>query len=558
MHILKLSQVSLSFPNRALLRAVNLDIDNRARMGLVGANGCGKSTLMKVIAEQIKADSGVIQRVGQISVGYLPQDIELQADQTLLEATSVFPPKLAEVVRTLTHLEEQMADPSVYEHERKLARVMERHEETIAEYERLGIAGFASRVRRVLNQLGFTEAHFTLATHALSGGQRKLIALARLLLESPDVLLLDEPDNHLDMVAKHELEQLLNGYLGAVVIISHDRYLLDETVKQIIELENGQLTVYSGNYSQYAIQKELNQVRQQQAFITQQKQIAKIEEAIKRFELWAKETEDPRHIRQARSRRKMLERMEAEGEIIEQVRQRRLMLLKLEGQRGSEIALRLRDVAVAFDDNPLMLDIHLEIRHGERVGLIGKNGAGKSVLFQLVLGQLAPTLGSVQVGNSTRLGYYAQEHQTLEPFLHQSPIDFIQKHHAMKEGEVVSQLLKFAFSYEQTRQAIGTLSGGERSRLQMLHIMLQRPNLLILDEPTNNMDIQSVEVMEEAIEDFDGAVFVISHDRYFLDRVVERLYELRDGSIHSYIGGYSDYVDLQKITLAKKPSKTFP
>ena len=236
MHILKLSQVSLSFPGRALLRAVNLDVDSRARMGLVGVNGCGKSTLMKVIAEQIKADSGFIQRIGQVSVGYLPQDIELDAHQTVIEAASVFPPKLAEVVQTLNHLEAQMADPLIYEHERKLARVMERHEEMIAEYERLGIAGFESRVRRVLHQLGFTDAHFSLLTDALSGGQRKLIALARLLLESPDVLLLDEPDNHLDMVSKHELEQLLNGYLGAVVIISHDRYLLDETVKQIIEL----------------------------------------------------------------------------------------------------------------------------------------------------------------------------------------------------------------------------------------------------------------------------------------------------------------------------------
>jgi ATP-binding cassette subfamily F protein 3 len=251
---------------------------------------------------------------------------------------------------------------------------------------------------------------------------------------------------------------------------------------------------------------------------------------------------DERHIRQARSRRKMLERMEARGEIIEQVTEARRLSLRLDGWRGSTEALEARKLSAAFDDDYLFTDLEFLIRHGERIGLVGPNGAGKSVLFRMLLGELAPFDGEVRVGPSTRIGYYAQEHQTLAEWWQRTPIDFIRDVSPSDEGPAVALLSKFLFTYEQTRQPIRSLSGGERSRLQLAALMLQKPNLLLLDEPTNNLDIPSSEALENALEDFDGAVFVISHDRYFLDRVVDRVFALNDGTLRVFEGGYTDYL----------------
>jgi ATP-binding cassette subfamily F protein 3 len=356
------------------------------------------------------------------------------------------------------------------------------------------------------------------------------------------VLLLDEPDNHLDLAGKSRLETYLRSYQGAVVIISHDRYLLDDVATQIAELENGILTMYQGNYSAYVNERELRRLRQQQMYAAQQKEIQHIEEAIKRFELWGKIYENEKASRQARSRRKMLERMEANGEIIEKVVERRDMELQLNGWRGSTKTLELTDVTMAFGNDLLFLDLNLLVRHGERVGLIGPNGAGKSVLFRLILGELQPVEGEIVVGPSTRIGYYAQEHQTLAPWLDRTPLDLIRGTVAKSEESAVALLLKFLFTYEQTRQPIRTMSGGERSRLQLACLMLQQPNLLLFDEPTNNLDIPSMEVLEQALEDFEGAMLVISHDRYFLDQTVDRVIELDNGGLRIYQGGYTDYL----------------
>lgn len=542
MHIINIDHLAVNYGGREIFRDLTWVIGDRDRVGLVGPNGAGKSSLLKAIAGQLIPEAGSVARMRHVSVGYLAQDIHLPPDRTLLETAMQFPPKLAAVDAQLSALEDRLGDPAVYSDPDRLAAVLEEQERALAQYERLNGPRHQNQVLGLLDALGFSPADYDLPVESLSGGQKKLVALLLLAVEQPDVLLLDEPDNHLDLSAKRDLEAFVRGYPGAVVIVSHDRYLLDETVTQIVELAEGKITVYPGNYTAYSTERQLRRLRQQQLYVSQQKEITRIEAAIKRFELWAAMTEDPRHARKARHRRKMLARMEANGEMIDRVTERRLMDLQLEGGRGSNKAVELSSVTMAFGDDPVFFDVDMLVRHKERVGLIGPNGAGKSVLFRLILGELEPLEGVVKIGPSTRLGYYAQEHQTLDDWLRRTPVELIRDVRPMPEGEAVTHILKMAFTYPQTRQPIGTLSGGERSRLQMLRLMLMQPNLLLLDEPTNNLDTESTEVLENALEEFEGAILAISHDRYFLDRVVDRVLELDQGRLREFNGGYSDYL----------------
>jgi len=542
MHVIQLDHITINYAGRVIFTDLSWAIGDRDRVGLVGPNGAGKSSLFKAITGEVIPDAGTVTRARGVTVGYLPQDVTLTPGRTVLDEALDPPSALAEVDARLARLEAQLADPDVYTDPDALARTLDRQAVALDEYERLGGSRHAATVRDMLARLGFSEADLALPTDTLSGGQKKLVALVRLAVEGPDVLLLDEPDNHLDLPRKRQLEGFIKAYSGAVVIISHDRYLLDEVATQIAELDRGRLTVYPGNYTAYTTERELRRLRQQQAYTAQQKEIARIEAAIKRFEQWAHIVVNERHIRQARSRRKMLERMEANGEMVEKVAAPQTMELQLNGGRGSTKALEIRDLAMGFDGDLLLLDLDLLIRHGERVGLVGPNGAGKSVLFRLIRGELAPLAGEIRVGPSTRIGYYAQEHQTLAAWLDRTPLELIRDVAPKSEENAIALLLKFLFTYDQTRQPIGTLSGGERSRLQLACLMLSQPNFLLLDEPTNNLDIPSMDVLEAALDDFEGALLVISHDRYFLDQVVDRVIEIEDGALRSYEGGYTDYL----------------
>jgi len=542
-HILHVNNITVNFAGRELYRDLSWVVGDRDRVGLVGPNGAGKSTLFRLLLGDIEPDRGNIRRQAGIRLGYLPQDIELPPDKTLIETALIKPSELMEVEARLDAVEAQLADPEVYGDADRLTRLLEKHEGLLAVYESMNGNRHASHVRELLAMLGFRRGDDDLSTASLSGGQKKMLALVQLAVAAPDILLLDEPDNHLDVTGKRHLERFIQNYRSSVVIISHDRYLLDEVATQTVELADGKITVYHGNYSYYLNERELRRLRQQQLYVTQQKEIARLEEMIERFERWAKQVLSRKHMLAARQRRRMLEKMEERGEIIEKVADPRLMDFKVAGWRGSKKVLELEDVSMAFGDEPLFFGASLLLRHGERAGLIGPNGAGKTVLCKLILGEYEPTEGRIYVGPSIRIGYYSQEHQTLAGWLDKTPLDLIRNIQNSSESNAVTFLLRMAFRYEQVRQPIRTLSGGERSRLQLALVMLRQPNLLLLDEPTNNLDIPSVEVLEDALDEFVGTVLIISHDRYFLDQTVDRVVEIRDGELRSYMGGYTEYLE---------------
>lgn len=536
--IVKLDHISLALAGRLILNDLTWEIQRGQRIGLVGANGAGKSTLLKMIAQEIEPDSGSIFRLSGMTIGRLEQEPRLTAGRSVLEEGLYARPEIAAIEQELTALADKMAKPEIYGDAKLLERSLRVQEKLLHQFEQLGGTRYESKVKETLTALGMGPEKWSTLTEHLSGGQKKLIMLAKLLVLQPPLLLLDEPDNHLDLPAKRALETIIRGYPGCVVIISHDRYLLDEVATQIVELENGRVTQYNGNYSAYANERAIRRLRQQQLYAAQQKEIARIEAAIARFELWASLVVNERHIRQARSRQKMLDKMDK----IEKVTEAKKMTLDLSGWRGSNKVLELAGVGRTFDNgHRLFSDLNTVIWHGERVGLVGPNGAGKSALFKMILDPDSATTGEIKLGPSIKIGYYAQEQETLDPA--QDLITCIRQAAPLTQESAVAFLLRFLFTYDQVQQPIGKLSGGERSRLQLARLVLERPNLLLLDEPTNNLDIPAIEVLEETLNEFVGTVLVISHDRYFLDQAVDRIIELRDGVLTEYIGGYTDYLD---------------
>lgn len=542
MYLVNANAITINHAGRDIFRDLTWAIRERERIGLVGPNGAGKSSLIQALVGSLTPVRGKISVPRGVSLGYLAQEVQLP-EGTVWQAASQASPELDEALLALLSIEEMLAKPEVYNDPKALHEALEEQAYALARYERLEPERHHALVREFLVKLNIQADLWDLPVSALSGGQTKLVALARLAAWSPQVLLLDEPDNHLDLASKTALESFLRQYRGAVVLVSHDRYLLDAVVTHIAELADGKLEIYTGDYSSYTVERELRRIRQQQRYVAQQKELARIEAAIKAWEEKAKADLNERHARQAASRRKMLARMEERGEMLEAINERRLMDLQLQGGRGSTKAIEVRDVVMSFGEQTVLNGVSLLVQHGERVGVIGRNGAGKSVLFKLILGEYQAQQGIISVGNSTRIGYYAQRHETLSAWRGRTPIDLIQHTQAMSESAAVHRLLKFAFSYEQTRQPIGSFSGGEHSRLQLLVLMLQQPNLLLLDEPTNNLDIASCEVLETVLEEFEGAIVTISHDRYFLERLVDRIVEVEAGKLEAYVGGYNDYVE---------------
>ncbi|HSL27610.1 MAG TPA: ABC-F family ATP-binding cassette domain-containing protein [Anaerolineales bacterium] len=536
------SNATLILGASAIFRDLSWEIQHDQKIGLIGPNGAGKSSLFKlIIGEHAPEKGGTVIKAKGVTVGYLPQHPEFEPEKTALALALQGNPRIAEIERELQRLEEKLGTPEVYNNAKALERALDVQHKLLEDYESLGGVNYASRVCEVLRGLGLPESDFEKPIRVLSGGQKKLIGLARLMLARPSVLLLDEPDNHLDMPGKAYLEKLINEYPGAVVIISHDRYILDAVATHIAEIEDGKITTFTGNYTEYVLEKEERLARQEELYQIQQREISRLEMAMKRYAMWGKVYDNEKFAKKAKTMQKRLDRMD---KLEKPVLERRKMDFAIHGWRGSSQVLELIEVSKSFQNpdlspRPVLQNINFLIRHGDRVGLIGANGAGKSVLLRLILHKEQPTAGEIKIGPSVKVGYYAQEHDTLD--FNQTLIDAVRLAGNMSESNAVSFLIRYLFTYQQATQRVGSLSGGERSRLQLALLVLSGANFLLLDEPTNNLDIASAEVLENALYDFNGTVLVISHDRYFLDRTVNRIFALEDGTITEHMGGYSDY-----------------
>jgi len=535
---LSLNNVSLILGARTLFAGLNFEVQQGQRIGLIGPNGAGKSSLFKLIAGEYAAEAGgSVTRAHGVRLGYLAQEPNQDLTQTALVLALAGNERMQEVRSALAEVEASLGDEAVYGSEKRLTRALEQQQKLLEEYQTLGGDQYPQRVHDLLRGLGLPEADLEKPLHLLSGGQKKLVGLARLLLAQPEVLLLDEPDNHLDLKAKTYLENLIQTYPGAVVIVSHDRYLLDAVVTQIAELEDGRLTIFDGDYSAFILDKQMRLARQNELYHVQQRQIARIEMAIKRYALWAKTYDNEKFAKRAKAIQGRLDKMErVERPLLE----RRRMDLQLQGWRGSNKVLEFKQVKKTFGPRVILREANFTLYHGERVGVIGANGTGKSVLLRLALGQMTPDSGDIVQGPSIVAAYYAQEHETLDPAL--TLLQTVQQAGNLGESAAVAFLGKFLFEYRQTSQTVSLLSGGERSRLQLALVMLSKANFLLLDEPTNNLDIAAAEVLEESLANFEGTALIISHDRYFLDQVVDRILTIEDGRVVSRAGGYSDYL----------------
>ena len=541
MTLLSLRGIAKAFGGRQILRGVDLELPDGARIGLVGPNGSGKSTLLRIAVGDEEADAGQITRQRGLRLAMLaqhPLGDDRSPAATLRDARA----DLREIDEGLAACDRRLADPSVYNDGALMEAVLAEQARLLDQFERAGGPAFEGRVRSMLAEIGLEQRELELPTSVLSGGQRKLIGLAAAIIQDPQLLLLDEPEAHLDLEGRERLQALMTRFGGGILAVSHDRYLLDETVTDIASLDAGQVRVWPGNYTAYAVARELELKRQQANYLSQRKEIERLEEASRRLIQWARSVPASQSnkglMNAARNLQRRVERMDlVERPVLER---RRIGLELHPHQRGGKRAAELREVGMDFGDHLVLHEVELTVMHGERIGVVGENGAGKSVMLKTLVGELAPTSGEVWVGPSIRIGYLAQDQDTLDPDA--TPLTTLRASFPGTEEQAVARLMTFLFDYEQVRRPIRTLSGGERTRLQLMLLMLSGANLLVLDEPTNHLDIESIETLEAAIEAFEGTAIFISHDRYFLDRMADRTVEVRDGAAQSWIGGYSDWL----------------
>jgi ATP-binding cassette subfamily F protein 3 len=530
--------ITKSFGGRSILDRLELSVADGARIGVLGPNGSGKSTLLGILSRAHEADAGEVTSRRDLVTAHLPQVVpgdSRSALATVLDAR----PELRETETELAVVEGRLSDAGTNSDMRALERALAHQERLLERWTAIGGGGAEGEARSILRSLGLREEDLDAPTLTLSGGQRKLVALAACLARRPRLLLLDEPEAHLDMSRRAHLERLVGEFDGAIVMVSHDRYLLDECVREIAELDGGRIRMWPGNYSAYTLARQLELERQQQLWVSQRKEIARLEEAIRRFRQWANLVPNERHIRQARVKQRQIDSME---KVDRPVFERRKMGLSLRSAvRGGERVVALSGADFAFGEDPVLLDVDLVVMRGERVGVVGPNGAGKTVLARVLAGELSPRSGERWVGPSISVGYLSQAADRLDPGL--TVVDAVRQRRSLAEDEAVRRLMGFLFDYEQIRRSVGSLSGGERTRLAFLLLMLDAPNCLVLDEPTNHLDIDSIEVLEDALERFDGTVVAVSHDRYFLDRIADRIVVVADGEVRDYEGGWSANAD---------------
>ena len=533
MIILSAQNIAKSFGVNAVLRDVSFTIQQGDRIGLVGVNGCGKSTLMRIVAGLDAPDSGEMAIVRGTRIGYLAQqDMVTSGASVWQELESVFTP-VFEMEARLRALEDEMG--RAHEDAAQFARLSAEYDKLTHRFEEADGYAWKSMVSGVLNGLGFTPAQYGQCVDSLSGGEKTRLCLARLLLQKPDLLLLDEPTNHLDMETLGWLENYLCAYRGSVLVISHDRYFLDHVCTGMVEILMGNAEQYSGNYTRYIAQRQERFETRMRAYTLQQKEIERQQAIIARYRMFNRE----KSIRAAESREKALERMEK----LEKPVDERAIRFQFEARRRTgEDVLRISEVSKSFGEKHLFSHLSLHVRAGDRIALIGPNGVGKSTLIKLITGEEQADNGEIRYGANVDIGYYDQHQSALHP--DKTVLDEVwDRFPRMEQSDVRGALGMFLFTGDDVFQPIRTLSGGEKGRVALTALMLRKDNLLLLDEPTNHLDMDSREVLEDALAGFGGTIITVSHDRYFINRVADRIIEMQPDGVTEYMGNYDDYLE---------------
>ena len=540
MIILSAQHIAKSFGVNAVLRDVSMTVQQGDRIGLVGVNGCGKSTLMRILAGLDAQDGGEISLVRGLRVGYLAQQNMVTSGETVWNELQKVYEQVFAMEKKLRELEDEMAH--AHTDAQRFAQLSADYDRLTQRFEEADGYSWKSMVSGVLNGLGFKPAQYDQCVDSLSGGEQTRLCLARLLLQKPDLLLLDEPTNHLDMETLQWLENYLAAYKGSVLVISHDRYFLDHVCTGIVEILMGSSEQYNGNYTRYIAQRQERFESRMRAYEIQQKEIERQQAIIARYRMFNRE----KSIRAAESREKALDRMEK----LEKPVDERAIRFSFEARRRTgEDVLQLTEMSKSFGEKHLFHDLTLRVRAGDRVALIGPNGVGKSTLIKIIVGEELPDTGFIRYGSNVDIGYYDQHQSTLHA--DKTVLDEIwDRFPQMEQSNVRGALGMFLFTGDDVFKPIHTLSGGEKGRVALTALMLRKDNLLLLDEPTNHLDMDSREVLEDALADFGGTIITVSHDRYFINRIANRIIEMQPDGVTEYIGNYDDYIERKNRPVA--------
>lgn len=543
--ILSCNNISKSFGTDVIIKSCSFNIEDHEKAAIVGINGAGKSTLLKIITGEEPADTGIVTLAKDKTLGYLAQQQDLQSDRSIYDELLSVKQYILDMESELRRIETAMNSASGDE----LEALMNRYTNLNHEFEMNNGYAYKSEITGVLKGLGFAEEDFSLHVNTLSGGQKTRVSLGKLLLSKPDIIMLDEPTNHLDMESISWLENYLLNYNGAVLIVAHDRYFLDKIVSKIIEIDNGDCTVFSGNYTDYASKKAILRNMKLKEYLNQQRDIKHQEEVIAKLKQFNRE----KSIKRAESREKMLDKMEIVDKPVE-LNARMNIQLEPSVVSGNDV-LTVTDLTKSFDGNTLFNNINFEIKRGERVALIGNNGTGKTTILKLINGIIQPDNGSIYLGAKVAIGYYDQEHHVLDP--DKTLFQEIQDAYPdLNNTQIRNTLAAFLFTDDDVFKYIRDLSGGERGRVSLAKLMLSNANLLILDEPTNHLDIVSKEILENALNSYTGTVLYVSHDRYFINATATRIIELTNQNIVNYIGNYDYYLEKRDILTTKASPAT--
>lgn len=535
MIVMQLNQITKFFGADLILSNIKLEVHNRDRIAIVGRNGAGKSTLLKIMAGELSHDDGEIYMPKDVTIGYLAQNTGLKSDLSIWDEMENVFARLKEMEEDLRKLEVKMGDPGLFQNQEAYEQLLKEYDEKQSLFKSAGGFQYEAKIKQVLNGLQFQDYDFDTPIRTLSGGQKTRLALGKLLLSKPDILILDEPTNHLDIETLNWLEQYLQSYDGAVIIVSHDRYFLDKTVTIVYEIAFQQSKKYTGNYSDYLRQKAKDYERDIKLYEKQQAEIKRLEEFIQ------KNIARDSTSKQAQSRRKQLEKMEKMDKPSLENRSAKFSF-DIQRPSGNDV-LKIRKLSFQYetDDDYIFQNVHLDLNRGDRVAIVGPNGIGKSTLLKTIVGQLKPSRGKIQYGTNVQIGYYDQE-QTHLSMAKTVLNELWDEHPAMPEKDIRTVLGNFLFSGDDVLKPVSALSGGEKARLILAKLMLQKANFLVMDEPTNHLDLDSKEVLESALIDFPGTLLFVSHDRYFINRIAEKILELSDQGAKLYLGNYDYYL----------------